>query len=665
MLAAAGLVLAGTPLAGCSTGDADRSTGASHPPHARPTDDARAHAALGATEPAASVVLAGAEAIHATLVTRTEIGTSRDGEPIHVYRVSGGAGDPDAKPGLFVVAGLHGLHTAGPTVARQLVGRLDGSDALRDATLYVLPRANPDAEGREDLDLAQPGGTLRPNDDDRDGRTDEDGPRDLNADGVITMMRVADPPPGYGLQRTHIADPGEPRLMRRADTAKNERATHAMLIEGIDADGDGGIAEDGLGGVLLDRNFPYRWGEFADDSGPHPLSEPESRAIADWLLTRPNIVATLAYGPHDSLVKIPDAGKFDQTGRVPTGIENGDKPIFEMVSEAFKDITELERAEASDRKGSFTGWSYAHMGHLALATSLWQRPEAERPQDEPGEAPTQRLAPEEADEPETPSIMIGSFELELTTEAVQAAMAEVQSMSADEQREVMEAFEALPDATRNRIMAIGQGLPDPAADEQADDPPQRPVRTNGRSGRSNSDDAKWLAYADEAGSGYVDWTPVEHPQLGDVEVGGFVPGFKIDPPEDAIEAIIDQQAEFVAMLLEMLPRVSIDDVRVERVGDRLWRIGIVVRNEGDLPTRTAMGVKSRRLFPHVLMLDVEQDRMVSGDRVVRVDSIPAGGEVRAEWLVVGAGGSRINASLRTEEFGTVEIPIRLREGGAR
>ena len=198
---------------------------------------------------------------------------------------------------------------------------------------------------------------------------------------------------------------------------------------------------------------------------------------------------------------------------------------------------------------------------------------------------------------------------------------------------------------------------DPACEAQE---PRRARRGSGKA----SDDAQWLEYADRVGRGFVDWQPFDHPQLGRVEIGGFVPGFKMNPPQEAIDGIIDAQAEFIEDLLEMLPRVRIAPAMVERVGPGVWRVGIEVHNDGQMSTRTAMGEKSRRLTPYVLALDVPQDRLVGGSIIERVNSIAPGGVMRAEWLVLGDEGETITAQLRTEELGTTDIEIELAETAA-
>ena len=612
--------------------------------------------------PVASSIVAASGRASALAVDRFRIGGTAEDRPIYMYRLSQGEGDPDAKPGLLIVAGIDARHTSGPVIARELVGSIEREANLEHATVYVIPRINRDAQDRDNPAQAVPGGTLTPEDADRDGRLDEDGPQDLNGDGHVTMMRFAEPPSKYGLELTHVVDPDHPRLMRRADASKGEVATHAMLIESSDQDGDGRFAEDGLGGVDLNKNFPYRWPEFGNANGVHPLSEPESKALATWLLERPNIIAAIVYGPHDTIINVPEAGRFDHTNRVPLGLERDDKALMDRLSEMYKEATKLSKAERVGLEGSFAGWAYAHLGLVTIATNPWQRPEAPKEEGKP-EDEKQEAAPEpQVEQPaEPPFVMIGDYKLVLTQEAIQAAMAEVQSLSPQEQQQRMEAFQALPVATRERIMNIAQGAPDPQAQQPAERAaPQRAPRP-ARRGGGDSDDAQWLAYANRVGSGYIDWQPYDHPQLGDVEIGGFIPGFTMDAPEDATEDIIKAQTSFIKELIAMMPRLAIDEPTVEKAGDGVWRISVTVRNEGELPTRTAMGEKARRLTPFVLALDLPQERVLTGSVIERANSLAPGGTLRAEWLVLGDAGETIEAQLRTEEYGVTDIAIELNE----
>ncbi|MFZ0280848.1 MAG: M14 family zinc carboxypeptidase, partial [Bacteroidales bacterium] len=68
--------------------------------------------------------------------------------------------------------------------------------------------------------------------------------------------------------------------------------------EGIDNDGDGRVNEDGIGGLDLHRNYPANWrpqneatgrGFTQGGSGEFPLSEAETWAVVEFLLTHPNV----------------------------------------------------------------------------------------------------------------------------------------------------------------------------------------------------------------------------------------------------------------------------------------------------------------------------------------------------------------------------------------
>ena len=88
-------------------------------------------------------------------------------------------------------------------------------------------------------------------DDDLDDLVDEDGPDDLNKDGLITQIRVKDP------EGTMIPDPSDAKLMRKADSKKGEKGIYKIYTEGLDNDGDGLYNEDPPGGVEINRNFPH------------------------------------------------------------------------------------------------------------------------------------------------------------------------------------------------------------------------------------------------------------------------------------------------------------------------------------------------------------------------------------------------------------------------
>lgn len=314
-------------------------------------------------------------------------GTSREGRPLRAVVLASDPSVADDRPTILVVGGLDALHPAGTEYSVRMAEHILAEHAgiLEEVTVVLMPRANPDGiaalmagtnDGRR--------GGARVVDADRDGLIDEDGPLDLDGDGVITMMRLADP--GLDHPPTHVCDPGEPRSMRKADAARGERATHAMFVEGRDADGDGLFGEDGRGEVRIDRNFMHLFAEHERESGPYQLSEPESLAIAEWVIERPRVFGAIVFGPHDWMITLPDTTRKDVTGRTPIGIDAADKPQYEQLAAAWKERTGQARSGDEDDRGGLHSWLYAHRGIPVVATTGWGRPD-----------PTERTEAEAAD----------------------------------------------------------------------------------------------------------------------------------------------------------------------------------------------------------------------------------------------------------------------------
>jgi len=186
----------------------------------------------------------------------------------------------------------------------------------------------------------------------------------------------------------------------------------------------------------------------------------------------------------------------------------------------------------------------------------------------------------------------------------------------------------------------------------------------GAGGESGGEDRKWLAYSDESrdGEGFVEWTAFEHPQLGGVEIGGFVPGFRVNPPEEEMERLAAEQTAFLARLLPMLPEVVVEDATVEAVGAGLWRVRVRLSNTGYLPTHSAIGLKARRVMPLLVQISTEPTRVLTGQRFRRFDSIEGSGGLReAEWLVRGERGEQVTIEVRSAAFGTRTQTIQLGE----
>lgn len=537
------------------------------------------------------------------------VGHSSEGRPILALRIGPStatdAGSMVAAPALLIVAGMDARLTASTDIALGVARSLLTGESA--ATTYLVPAANPDARARVDRGEQPAGvpGSLAPHDDDFDGRMDEDPPADVNGDGKVTWMRVFDPP--AGTPRTHLADPEDGRLSREADPTLGERATFAWMREGFDADGDGRYAEDGRGSVSLDRNFPARFPEHGRDSGPFPLSEPESKALVDWLLTKDDIAAALVLGSDDNLFHAPAAGKNDVTGRAPLGVESGDAPYHKYVKHLYDELINREDVSASGTPdGALATWLYGHFG-------------------------------------------VPTFAADITRSAADSDV---------------------KDDSKNDDAKNDDAKKDDAKKDDANKDESRPVSPPKRS-RPDAEKGElaWLADATRTTDETFDaFEEAQHPTLGRVEIGGPLEDARLNPTPALVSDLSARYGRFAAALLERLPRLALAEPRATALGGGVYRVTFQVTNEALLPTSSEIGMKTRRALPVTMRLEGPAESIVSGDRIQRASAVSgSGGDFTAEWMLIGAEGQQVEITVRgsniTEHVRAVTLPPARPAGG--
>ena len=91
---------------------------------------------------------------------------------------------------------------------------------------------------------------------------------------------------------------------------------------------------------------------------------------------------------------------------------------------------------------------------------------------------------------------------------------------------------------------------------------------------------------EELGGRYFsDWTALDHPQLGPVEVGGWHSKFwGQNPPPEFLQAETEQQLPWILYLAEQSPLITVSDPVVTPQDDGTFRVEVTVTNTGFLPT---------------------------------------------------------------------------------
>ena len=294
-----------------------------------------------------------------------------------IWVISVGTGDKDNKPGIAVFGGVEGNYILSKELALGFAGSLLKESSLPEIkglldkiTFYVFPDVSPDATEQYFADLKyERAVNAKATDADRDFVTDEDPYEDLNKDGLITLIRVKDPSGQYTESKE------DKRVMIKADLSEGQSGGYQVYSEGIDNDKDDSFNEDGAGGVNFNRNFTFNYEEYGLNAGLYPVSEPETKAVADFLYDKFNIYAVFTFGPQDNLGQPWKSSDRQVVDRRITSIMKSDEPINKFVSDKYHEITGAKGAPvAISSPGNFMEWAYYHYGRYSFGTPAWWFP---------------------------------------------------------------------------------------------------------------------------------------------------------------------------------------------------------------------------------------------------------------------------------------------------
>jgi len=95
------------------------------------------------------------------------------------------------------------------------------------------------------------------------------------------------------------------------------------------------------------------------------------------------------------------------------------------------------------------------------------------------------------------------------------------------------------------------------------------------------------------------WRAMAHPQLGDIEIGGLLHTQLDNPLINELPATIEGTYAFTIDLAQRRPRISLEELAVDRVGDSTYRVKARIGNTGELASNVTQKGKTLRRVPTV------------------------------------------------------------------
>ncbi len=535
---------------------------------------------------------------HADRIHLEVVGKSAGGRKLYLVQIADKASvSPEKRPALFLAANAAGYHNAGSEAALHLIDTLANT---QDKKLLALLTSRTLYIAPVVNPDAHNGLFAHP----RQLGAGNDSDLDRDLDGLIAEDG-ADDLDGNGIitqmrmkdaSGDMMIDPDDARRMIKADPTKGQRGNYRVYLEGKDDDKDGLYNEDGLGGVHVDKNFPAGFPVADTEAGKWPGIAPETKAIMDAVIAHRNIALAIVYGPANQLLAPPKG--YER----PTPA--GAKPSDEANRPEADDLKVLSKLAESYKK--------------ALDTAGLDSKRNAR-QTGPGSFSNWLYF----------HFGVPTIELDVW---------------------------GIPKAKSNSSSS------DPSAIASTSTSKDKTKTDNPAQNNTNGDhDKDVMAYVDAyAPSAFTPWKTVTLADGIKAEVGGLDAFVEYAPEMTLLKPAIAVHTEQVLQWASQLAELEIIETKVQSKGDDLYLISVVGAMRGSLPTHSKLATRMKNKLPVRLELKLGKGvTTIAQNRAVVSERLEPGSSLKAEWLVHGAKGSKLDVALWTYQAGQVRRTITL------
>ncbi|MTI87186.1 MAG: peptidase M14 [Balneolaceae bacterium] len=168
--------------------------------------------------------------------------------------------------------------------------------------------------------------------------------------------------------------------------------------------------------------------------------------------------------------------------------------------------------------------------------------------------------------------------------------------------------------------------------------------SNDRSREDSYEFNKYLLFNDAL----VEWEPYNHPQYGEIEIGGTEKNFGRAHPGFLLEHAAHRNMAFTIYHAYSTPNLVIDEISEKDLGGGLKEVTAVVTNTRMIPTHASQDLKYNIMPPDYISIegaDVEAGMIVTNrdmghtveqknnPQKIAVDNIPGMGSVTVRWII--------------------------------
>ena len=505
-------------------------------------------------------------------------------------------GKAEEKPGYYLDGNTHAGEVTGSMACLYTIDWLlsnygkekQATQILDTKVIYVLPRLCPDGAELYLTTAYMLRSTVHewhyPAYKDPDGLR----PEDIDGNGLILQMRFRD-----DLAGDWKVSAQDERLMVRRNPHDFGGKYYRVFSEGIIENYDG-ISFDNAPprwGLDMNRNYPINWKppHVQNGAGDTPLSEPESKAVTDFLLKKKNIAGATYH--HTSGGILLRANCVEGDDKMPPG----DLAIYKLLGTLGEEITGYPCQDIfgvfADKKpqwGTFMDLTYEYLGLSSFATELWD--------------------------------LLGRAGVK------EKGMAAFAKLSYKEMDEIQ---------------------------------------------------LKALRWNDEFMNGkcFIAWTPFEHPQLGEVEIGGWnIKEGRQNPPIKFLQEECEKAMRFTLMHMESLPQLTINNVSHKQLSKNVWKVTAAIENSGFLSSASTQKAIDNKITAPIKAY-INDGKVLQGEDEIEIGHLngrgatylqgpygppsPGGRRKKAEWLIEAEAGTKLCITAKGERAGTVRYELTL------